>query len=211
MPRGRSRTWTHFSDVWHKPSCLIGGLHSTAFQTAKSAFLLKCRPDRDGYDMRKSPSFNRILSIWSLWPIWCALVLSVGGAFAQSAGPQPLPMPAPDCRAEGRSVPRHDPLERRRHRSSSGTSSTFTKRFRCARGEPIVLLYPQWLPGYHSPAGRVDTLAGLMIYANGARVEWTARSGGRVRVPRWRARGRHDARRQFPVRLAGRCQRKAAW
>ena len=51
-------------------------------------------------------------------------------------------------------------------------------------GEPLVLLYPQWLPGNHSPSGRVDKLAGLMIYANGARVEWSARSGGRVRIPR---------------------------
>jgi predicted metalloprotease with PDZ domain len=39
-------------------------------------------------------------------------------------------------------------------------------------GEPLVLLYPQWLPGNHSPSGRVDKLAGLMIHANGARVEW---------------------------------------
>jgi predicted metalloprotease with PDZ domain len=39
-------------------------------------------------------------------------------------------------------------------------------------GEPVTLLYPQWLPGNHSPTGRVEKLAGLMIYANGARVEW---------------------------------------
>ena len=39
-------------------------------------------------------------------------------------------------------------------------------------GEPVVLLYPQWLPGNHSPSGEVDALAGLMISANGARVEW---------------------------------------
>jgi len=39
-------------------------------------------------------------------------------------------------------------------------------------GEPIVLLYPQWLPGNHSPTGRVDKVAGLMISANGARVAW---------------------------------------
>ncbi len=39
-------------------------------------------------------------------------------------------------------------------------------------GESIVLLYPQWLPGNHSPTGRVDKLAGLIIHANGARVEW---------------------------------------
>jgi predicted metalloprotease with PDZ domain len=39
-------------------------------------------------------------------------------------------------------------------------------------GESIVLLYPQWTPGNHSPSGRVDKLAGFMIYANGARVQW---------------------------------------
>jgi predicted metalloprotease with PDZ domain len=39
-------------------------------------------------------------------------------------------------------------------------------------GESIVLLYPQWAPGNHGPTGRVDKLAGLMISANGARVEW---------------------------------------
>ena len=39
-------------------------------------------------------------------------------------------------------------------------------------GESVVLLYPQWTPGNHSPSGRVDKLAGLMIYANGTRVPW---------------------------------------
>jgi predicted metalloprotease with PDZ domain len=39
-------------------------------------------------------------------------------------------------------------------------------------GEPLVLLFPEWLPGNHSPTGRVDKLAGLMIRANGTRLEW---------------------------------------
>src|SRR5262249_50306108 len=39
-------------------------------------------------------------------------------------------------------------------------------------GEPLVLLFPQWLPGNHSPTGRVDKVAGLMIRADGTRVEW---------------------------------------
>jgi predicted metalloprotease with PDZ domain len=41
-----------------------------------------------------------------------------------------------------------------------------------AGGEEVVLLYPQWLPGTHGPAGRVDRLAGLVITANGASVAW---------------------------------------
>jgi len=36
----------------------------------------------------------------------------------------------------------------------------------------LTLLYPKWLPGTHSPTGRIDALAGLMIRANGRRVEW---------------------------------------
>jgi predicted metalloprotease with PDZ domain len=42
-----------------------------------------------------------------------------------------------------------------------------------AGGEDLVLLYPQWLPGTHGPAGRVDRLAGLVITANGAPLAWT--------------------------------------
>ncbi len=39
-------------------------------------------------------------------------------------------------------------------------------------GETLTLLYPQWIPGHHSPVGRVDKLAGLTIRGNGARLEW---------------------------------------
>ena len=39
-------------------------------------------------------------------------------------------------------------------------------------GESIVLLYPQWLPGHHAPVGEIDEVAGLVMSANGARVEW---------------------------------------
>ena len=38
---------------------------------------------------------------------------------------------------------------------------------------PLTLLYPRWLPGRHSPAGAVTTMAGLQITANGKPVEWT--------------------------------------
>ena len=38
---------------------------------------------------------------------------------------------------------------------------------------PFTLLFPRWLPGHHSPVGRLDQLAGLTISAAGQRVEWT--------------------------------------
>jgi predicted metalloprotease with PDZ domain len=37
----------------------------------------------------------------------------------------------------------------------------------------LTLLYPKWGPGNHSPVGRVDSLAGLIVRADGNRVEWT--------------------------------------
>ena len=40
------------------------------------------------------------------------------------------------------------------------------------QGGEMTLLYPKWLPGNHSPTGRVDAVAGLIITADGKRVEW---------------------------------------
>jgi predicted metalloprotease with PDZ domain len=37
---------------------------------------------------------------------------------------------------------------------------------------PMVLLYPQWIPGEHSPTGTIDKLAGLIVTAGGRRIEW---------------------------------------
>ncbi len=36
----------------------------------------------------------------------------------------------------------------------------------------ITLLYPEWLPGTHSPSNAVLEMAGLVITANGKRVDW---------------------------------------
>lgn len=37
---------------------------------------------------------------------------------------------------------------------------------------PLTLLYPQWIPGNHSPTGPIPALAGLQMQAEGKRVEW---------------------------------------
>ncbi|WEN15805.1 M61 family peptidase [Rhodanobacter sp. AS-Z3] len=36
----------------------------------------------------------------------------------------------------------------------------------------LTLLYPQWLPGNHSPSGPIDKLAGLVVTANGKTLTW---------------------------------------
>ena len=38
---------------------------------------------------------------------------------------------------------------------------------------PMTLLYPQWIPGAHSPAGPIAMLAGIKLSANGQPVTWT--------------------------------------
>lgn len=37
----------------------------------------------------------------------------------------------------------------------------------------MVLLFPKWLPGAHSPRGEIEKLAGLVITAGGRRLAWT--------------------------------------
>ncbi|WP_293828259.1 peptidase M61, partial [uncultured Brevundimonas sp.] len=41
-----------------------------------------------------------------------------------------------------------------------------------ARPGPMVLYFPEWLPGNHGPVGPIPQLAGLEISADGQRVEW---------------------------------------
>ena len=43
---------------------------------------------------------------------------------------------------------------------------------RPVRGGAVTLLYPKWIPGKHWGAGRIDSLAGLIVTANGKRLEW---------------------------------------
>ncbi len=107
----------------------------------------------------------------SFFPVWCALVLGAGVAFAQSPGPQPLPMPAPIT------LPKDDPYFGTIHMSVDATDVArhvfnVHESVPVHAGESVVLLYPQWAPGNHSPTGRVDEIAGLMIYANGTLVPW---------------------------------------
>ncbi|HEV2680866.1 MAG TPA: M61 family peptidase, partial [Rhodanobacter sp.] len=42
-----------------------------------------------------------------------------------------------------------------------------------AQAGPLTLLYPEWLPGNHSPNGTIDKMAGLVVKANGQVLPWT--------------------------------------
>lgn len=40
------------------------------------------------------------------------------------------------------------------------------------KGREITLLYPEWLPGTHSPSNPAEAVAGLVVTANGKRIPW---------------------------------------
>jgi len=40
------------------------------------------------------------------------------------------------------------------------------------RSGDLTLLYPEWIPGNHSPTGPIEKLAGLNVSANGQRIPW---------------------------------------
>jgi len=42
-----------------------------------------------------------------------------------------------------------------------------------AKSGPLILLYPRWLPGNHSPSGPLDLLAGLSFHAGSTTLTWT--------------------------------------
>ncbi|PYS46454.1 MAG: peptidase M61, partial [Acidobacteria bacterium] len=102
----------------------------------------------------------------------CALVLSGGEVFAQTTAGPGLPMPAAIA------PPRDTPYPGTIRLSVDATDAdrhifNVRETIPVRGGDSIVLLYPQWLPGNHSPRGRIDTVAGLTIRSNGARLEWT--------------------------------------
>src|SRR5438067_1317433 len=119
----------------------------------------------------RMPSIMTIKLLKIIFGFCCVLILN-GEAFTQrSAGPEPAPLPAPI--AAPRDVPYPGTI-----RLNVDATDIERRIFRVREtvpvrgGDSFVLLYPQWLPGNHSPRGRVDWMAGLTVRANGTRVAW---------------------------------------
>lgn len=91
-------------------------------------------------------------------------------AIAQQAEPQPTPMPAPieapaDSAYPGTirlDVNATDLVHRVLHVHEA---------IPVAAGE-LTLLYPQWIPGNHSPTGPISKLSGLFVKADGKPISW---------------------------------------
>ncbi|WP_422577043.1 M61 family metallopeptidase [Phenylobacterium sp.] len=101
-----------------------------------------------------------------------ALLLSTGGALAQTAAPQPLALPPAIAAPQDKPYPGVLKL-------SVDATDLDRRIFRVrqtipvAKPGPLTLLYPSWIPGNHAPRGPIDKLAGLTITAAGKPVAWT--------------------------------------
>jgi predicted metalloprotease with PDZ domain len=89
----------------------------------------------------------------------------------QIAGPEPVPLPPP--------IPA--PVDKP-YAGTIGLTVTATDVVHRVIGvretipvQPgeLTLLYPEWIPGNHSPTGPIQELAGLEVTANGKRISWT--------------------------------------
>jgi predicted metalloprotease with PDZ domain len=114
-----------------------------------------------------SSCFHRRSSV-----VFAALFVALSAAaHAQSSpGPQPVPLPPPIV------APADTPY--------TGTISLLVDVTNVSdriltvhetipvKGRDITLLYPEWLPGTHSPSNPIDELAGLVVTANGKRIPW---------------------------------------
>jgi predicted metalloprotease with PDZ domain len=101
-----------------------------------------------------------------------ALSFSLAGAcYAQnSPGPQPVPLPPPisapaDVPYPG-TIGLHVDLTDITHRVLNVRETIPVE------AGKLTLLYPEWIPGNHSPTGPISKLAGLVITAEGKRLDW---------------------------------------
>ena len=92
-------------------------------------------------------------------------------AYAQnSAGPQPVPLPPPVIAPADTPYPGTISLQVDLTNINDRILNVH-ETIPVTSGE-ITLLYPEWLPGTHSPSNPLVNLAGLVVTANGKRVDW---------------------------------------
>jgi predicted metalloprotease with PDZ domain len=93
------------------------------------------------------------------------LLGAAGAAMAQDLPPPSVP-PLKDVRFPGQMRLNVDATDTARHIFRVHETVPVTG------GTDVILLYPRWLPGNHSPSGRIDELSGLQIHAGGQRIDW---------------------------------------
>jgi len=106
----------------------------------------------------------------------CLLLLSASigllfgtvAALGQTSAPMPPPIPAPqDVAYPGGTIE----LDVDATDTAHGVFRVH-ERLPIAQAGPMILLFPHWLPGWHTTGGEIEKFAGLAITANGQSVSW---------------------------------------
>ena len=100
----------------------------------------------------------------------CFIALAVAAPAQNSAGPQPAALPPPVIAPEDTPYPGTISLTV----DLTNITDRVLNVHETIPVKPgtITLLYPEWLPGTHSPSNAIVNMAGLVVTANGKPVEW---------------------------------------
>ena len=96
--------------------------------------------------------------------------LPLTAAAQAAAQPQPVPMPPPIATPADTPYPGTIALQV----NLTNTTDRFVTVHESipAKAGELTLLYPEWIPGNHSPTGPIEKLAGLFVKANGETIPW---------------------------------------
>ena len=97
-------------------------------------------------------------------------VLPSFAAAQAAAGPEPAPMPPPIAAPADTPYPGTISLLVNLTNMTDRVA-TVHESIPAKTGE-LTLLYPEWIPGNHSPTGPIEKLAGLVVTANGQTIPW---------------------------------------
>ena len=96
----------------------------------------------------------------------------ISGASAQNSAPQPVPIISTIPEPQDRPLPAPMSL----HVDATDVDRAIFRvqqNIPVETGKPLILLYPQWLPGKHGPRGALAEMTGLTIRAGGKTLRWT--------------------------------------
>jgi predicted metalloprotease with PDZ domain len=101
---------------------------------------------------------------------FAVLALTAAGLAQGSPGPQPVPMPPPIAAPVDTPYPGTISLTVNLTNTTDHVM-TVHETIPVKAGE-LTLLYPQWVPGAHSPRGPIEKVAGLFVKAGGKDIPW---------------------------------------
>ncbi|MGC6400192.1 M61 family metallopeptidase [Sphingomonas sp. FW199] len=108
---------------------------------------------------------NRPLALGAL------LLATTAPALAQNSKPQPVPIVDKVPAARDVQYPGTLKLEIDATNVAQGIF-TVKETIPVAKAGPMILLFPEWLPGAHAPRGQIEKLTGLVFTGNGKVIPW---------------------------------------